>query len=257
MKVLTVFIISVVMVFSVNPNVAFSQETIKIAVGNWPPYFSEKLKHKGVVARMIREIFSAEGYNVTFRFFPWARAYEEAKKGRFDATGIWLKKPGRETDFHYSDPVLNEKHLFFHLKEFQFDWKNIDDLKDLRIGGIIRFSYGEEFDKAEKSGNLRVDRVSTDLQNFKKLLAGRLHIYPQEINVGFHALRSNLKPEEIQRITYHPKILMEKESYLLFSKKIKSNKALIVKFNNGLNRLKNSGNYQRYFEPAVPRKQSQ
>ncbi|MBI9091175.1 MAG: hypothetical protein JEZ12_18335 [Desulfobacterium sp.] len=64
--------------------------------------------------------------------------------------------------------------------------KNIDDLHGLKIGGIIKFSYGEEFDKAEDSGKLNVQRVSTDVQNIKKLLAGRFHIYPQEINVGFY-----------------------------------------------------------------------
>lgn len=248
MKNVMMLIIAIAWMFILDINVVFSKETIKIAVGNWPPYLSEKMEHKGIVAQIITEIFSAEGYNVEFRFFPWARAYVETKQGSFDCTGVWLKKPEREADFYYSDPVIKEKTVFFHLKDFKFDWNKIDDLYGLKIGGIIRFSYGEEFDNDLKLGKIKVDRTSTDVQNFKKLLAKRLDIYPQEINIAYNVLRSDFKPEEIQLITYHPKTLMENESYLLFPKNVARSKVLIKIFNKNLKHLKDSGKYQQYFD---------
>lgn len=242
------FKLAILFMFIINFDTALAEETIRIATGNWPPYLSRDLKHNGIAAHIISDIFASEGFKVEFDFVPWARAYELSKKGDYDGTAVWLKKPERETDFYFSDPVVKEKHVFFHLKSFKFEWNSIDDLQGLKIGGIAKFSYGEAFDKAEKSGKLQVDRTTNDISNFKKLLGQRLQIYPQEINVGHYVLQTNFKPEDIQRITSNPKLLMSNFSYLLLSKKIERNKALIVKFNNELQRLKSSGKYDRYFE---------
>lgn len=165
---------------------------INVALGEWPPYLSESLENKGVVAQLIKDIFAAEGIAVNLNFFPWGRAYAETANGAQDLMGVWMHKPEREADFYYSEPVLTETFVFFHLKTFAFDWESLSDLEELTIGGGIEYSYGPEFDAALDDGKLTIQRVATTKQNFEKLIRGRIQIYPQELNVGYAALRQHL-----------------------------------------------------------------
>ena len=43
---------------------SFAEETIRIAIGEWPPYTSKELKHYGVVSRIVAETFALEGVKV-------------------------------------------------------------------------------------------------------------------------------------------------------------------------------------------------
>lgn len=232
----------------IHLNLASAEDTIRIAAGNWPPYLSVNLKHRGVVAHIISDIFASEGYAVKFDFFPWARAYEYARTAKYDGTAVWLKTSERETEFYYSDPVVQEKHVFFHLKSYSFDWNSIDDLNGLTIGGLLKFYYGEAFETAAETGMFRLERISHDKQNFSKLLKKRIHIYPQEINVGYHVLQNHFPRNDIDKVAHHPRPLMVNFSHLLLSRKNERNKELIGKINKGLLRLKKSGRYEQYFE---------
>lgn len=223
-------------------------DTIRIGLGEWAPYLSENKEHKGIVSCIIRDIFEEAGYTVEFVFYPWARAYEEAKVGRLDGTAVWLKTDEREDDFYFSDPLLEETHVFFHLKSYSFEWNSLKDLYDENIGGIIKFSYGKEVDDAIKEGKLNLFRVTTDKQAFNMLLSGRIGIYPQEVNIGYAFIREHFSREECKLITHNPTILFHNFSYLLLSRNLNRNKKLMRIFNRGLRKMKESGRYTGYFD---------
>ena len=221
---------------------------LQISVGDWPPYLSSELKHNGVVAHLISDIMADEGYRVTFRFLPWPRAYAEAAAGKYQASAVWMHKAERDADFLFSAPLLNEQFVFFHLKSLPFDWQRLDDLKGMKLGGGLEYSYGPEFDAYIATGDVQMERVSSDAQNFGKLLKERVVLYPQEINVGYAALRSHFSPAEIARITHHPKPLLNNLSYLMLPKKLPGSQALHERFNRRLQSYRDSGRYQQYFD---------
>lgn len=159
-----------------------------------------------------------------------------------------MHKAEREKDFLYSEPVLKEQFVFFHLKSFLFDWNDLSDLRDLMIGGGIKYSYGPEFDAALDSGDLKIERVSTDQQNFAKLFLKRIHIYPQEVNVGYSALRKYFSQDDVAEITHHPKPLLNNLSYMLFPKQFKRSELLLAKVNKQIKLFKESGRYDSYFK---------
>ncbi|MDX5372111.1 substrate-binding periplasmic protein [Pseudomonas alcaligenes] len=220
---------------------------LQISVGDWPPYLSTDQRHNGVMAHIISDLFAAEGYKVNFRFLPWPRAYSEAAAGKFDATGVWMHKGEREADFLFSEPLLNEQFVFFHLKSMPFDWQRFDDLTGMTLGGGLEYSYGPAFDAFLARGKVRMERVSSDQQNFEKLLKERIVLYPQELNVGYAALRSQFTPAERARITHHPKPLLVNQSYLMLPKRLAGSEALVQRFNQRLREFRSSGRYDRYF----------
>ncbi len=51
-----------------------SPERVSIATEEYPPYTSQILKHNGITSHIVREAFRAEGSELSYRFYPAARA---------------------------------------------------------------------------------------------------------------------------------------------------------------------------------------
>ncbi len=229
---------------------SFAEETIRITNGEWTPFLSKNLKHHGVISHIVTESFALEGVKVEYGFFPWGRAYNLVKSGDWDGSVVWTRTSEREEDVYFSDSLLVSKDVFFHLKSHNFDWNTIDDLKGTVIGATIKYTYGKAFDHAEKLGEIRVQRVPTDEMNFGKLLVERIQIFPMNLDAGYSLIQEKFDPKEVRLITNHPKPIGTYVYHLILSKKVKRNKNLLMLFNKGLKRLKESGKYNRYFEDS-------
>lgn len=229
-------------------SLVLAQESIKIAVGEWPPYISEGQKHNGVISHIMTDIFKELEINASIHFLPWPRTYADAANGLYAATGVWMHKADREKDFFYSNAVLTEQFVFFHKKTSNFDWATIKDLKDLSIGGISASSYGPILDKAIAQGELNMSRVTRPQQNFRMLIHNRIDIFPFEINVGQAVLKEHLTQIEQEEITHHPKAYLNNESFVLFPKSLHGSKELQVQFNKQLKIFKEDGRYDVYFK---------
>ena len=216
---------------------SFAGEQIRLANGEWPPYHSHKLKYYGLASRVVTEAFALEGVTVQYKFFPWKRGMELAKRGELDGTAVWRHKPKFEKFFHYSDPVLASKAVFFHLKSYALEWTVFDDLKGIRIGGTIGYGYNADYDNAEKSKDFKIRRVPKDELNFKMLLARRIDIFPITAEVGYHILKTKFTPDEFQSVTHHPNSLtpvQEQSLHLLLPKNKEKSLRLLEAFNRGL-----------------------
>lgn len=253
-KIFSLWFVAVCLLgFSVWADDVVEPKTIvKIATEEYPPYTSKNLKHNGIDCHIIREAFALEGVDVVFRFYPGARAYMMAKSGQADATVPWAKRKGREDDFYFSDALIaSDTEHFYFLKGTSFDWdpteQDYNHLKGLRIGAVISYNYGEEFQTAEESGLIHVERVSTVEQNFKKLLLGKVDLVICQNRVGMHILQTKFTKNDIKKINHHPQNSDAVEyDYLLFTKKKKTSHNFLELFNKGLKKLKSSGKYDQY-----------
>ncbi|MCP4353585.1 MAG: amino acid ABC transporter substrate-binding protein [Desulfobacterales bacterium] len=226
---------------------AGAEETIRLASGEWSPYQSENLKYFGVASRIVTEAFALEGVKVEYSYFPWNRSFKLTEKGKWDGTFLWFDTPERRKNFYISDPVVDIQYVFFHLKTYSFDWKTIDDLKGLIIiGGTVGYEYGEAFQNAEKARKIKVQRIHKDEQSFKKLLKGRIHIFPNDLDAGLELIHKHFTPEQAELFTYHPKPVRAAPHHILFSKKVEKNRQMLELFNKGLKQLKQSGKADQY-----------
>lgn len=223
-------------------------EKISITVGEWPPYISQDQKHNGVVSHIITDVFREIGIEASIHFLPWSRAYDDAAKGKFSATAVWMHKLAREDDFIYSDALLTEEFVFFHNKSFPFNWDSVDDLKKFKLGGVNGSSYGPIIDKALTDGELTMDRVTHPIQNFRMLLHNRIDVFPFEVNVGRAVMNEKLTSEEQGEITSHPKPYLNNSSFVLFPKALQGSRDLSLRFNKQLEIIKANGRYDLYFE---------
>lgn len=237
-------------------NYCFSQEVIRITTGEHPPYLSEHLKHNGVGLRIIKEAFALEGITVEYGFFPWKRSLKLAEQGDWDASATWGHNSDRENNFYFSDPIYPATSVFFHLKSYPFDWHTLDDLKGISIGATKTYAYTPAFLKAIEQKSLNIELISSDELNLRKLLKGRIDIFPLNIDVSYNLLANKFTQQERDLITYHPLPLYSIYTHVLFSKKVEKNIRMRRLFNKGLKRLKESGAFDQFFEESHQVKQS-
>ena len=235
---------------------AWAEETIRLTSGEWPPYQSKRLLHQGVASQIVKESFALENIRVEYGYFPWKRSYHLAQHGVWDGTFLWFDIPERRAFFHISDAIVTIKYVFFHLKSFSFDWRLIDDLKGLRVGGVLAYDYGKNFQNAEKAGTIQVIRKSSDSENLARLAEGRIHVFPCDLHTGYFLIGNHFNPKEAAQFTHHKLPVKVAPHHLLLSKKKKNGPQIMLRFNAGLNRLKASGRYDElligYQDEAVP-----
>lgn len=222
---------------------SFAGQTLKITTGEFVPYCGHALPHEGYINHVIREAFKLEGVEVQFEYYPWKRAYILARDGFYAATSFWYLTKERPSFFYISEkPIEPNTYFFFHLKTQKIPyWNNLPELKGFTIGLTRGYSFLPEYLKKIEAQGLSVEVVDTDIQNFKKLLAGRIDIFPLDLMVGQSLLCSHFTIEERKLITYHPQPLFVTDAYLLFSKSHPDGKKWCDIFNHGMAKLESSG----------------
>jgi polar amino acid transport system substrate-binding protein len=224
----------------------YAIDNITVASGQSGVGWSEYAKHNGYMIHLTTEAFAAVGIRVKLVLLPWKRAFNDAKFVRVDATCCWFFVENRARQFYYSDPIFEETMVFFHLKSFRFDWKDMNDLAGITSGGNIGFHYGDAFQKAEKEGRIKVERTKNNELNLKKLLAGRINVHPIATITAYGYFQKLFTQNEIELLTFHPRPLLTKNLHLIISKKMDPQKAesIITDFNQGLKIIKKSGKHQ-------------
>lgn len=223
-------------------------ETLRVATGEWVPYVSKSYQHHGAIGHIIETIFQAEGIEIEFSYYPWARGYKMASNGVMDATMPYYCSPEREKLFFCSDSIVSGELVYFHRTDYSFDWSSIDDLKGLSVGGTLGYYYGEAFEKAEKQKLFRVQRIASDETNFKVLMKGRTQVFPQDKEVGYAMIRRLFPESERPLLTHHSKPIHTQSLHIIFPRNNKESKRRLEIFNRGLRRLKASGELQGYLD---------
>lgn len=239
-------------------------ETIIISSGEYKPGYSEYAPHYGYVNHIVIEAFKAQGLEVNMAFNPWIRSYRDAKEGNVAiASCCWFLNAERKKDFFISDKVTDNDFVFFHLKSKKFNWNSYKDLRKYRLGIPRGYTLPDGLIDEIKAGNIKVDWSASDEQVLRKLFMGRVDSAVTGIDSGYE---TKMSVEEMKNLTHHKKILRLSGVYLLFSKKNKESKLLMMKFNKGLKVIRENGKldeiiinskagfYKRLSEKWCPRK---
>ncbi len=226
---------------------ASAEEKVTVTAFNYPPYMDESLSEKGLFCELVYEAYKAAGCETSFKFYPLKRSTLYVAEGRE------LAQLG--TEWNFSEESRKDVHpvsLFFYrkmgfylkdrFKEIRF--KKLSDLKGYKLGVILGSS-----DSAilMKNKYLEVEQVPTMEQMFKKLYAGRSDIVfaPELSALSF--IEANY-PGEVGRFAVTDDVLQDLLGQVIFSKKYPDYEKYVVKFQEGLNLIRDNGNYFKVLE---------
>ncbi|BBN83856.1 hypothetical protein PA25_38410 [Pseudoalteromonas sp. A25] len=228
------------------PNI--QARVINLVTLEYPPYeFQGAQDASGIAVEIIREAFARIDQPINIQFLPWGRAIREVKAGRVDGIFTIYKTPERETFMDYSQEVLIQQSItFFALKSHPIYYDGrIASLSPYRIGIVRKVSYGEEIDKAIRSGTLE-NLVTTDtgINSFKLLLADRVDVVVSNQLGGIEILK-RLGIED--KVVSLPSYAYDIPSYIAFSKSKKLG-AMRKRIDIALRDMKEDGTYKKIVE---------
>jgi polar amino acid transport system substrate-binding protein len=229
-----------------------SSTVIRLTTGDWVPYDGKDLPHYGCDTWVVSEAFGLVGISVEYGFFPWARGLRLAETGAWDGAMEWADTPQRHDTFYISaDPLSEQEWVFFYRTDRPFNWRTLGDLEGLVVGVTSGYVYSDAFIKLREDPRVRFDEASNDEANFRKLLAGRIDIFPMERSVGEWVMRGIFSKEDRAQIAINPKPLDSFEPHLLLSKANAKNADRIQRFDQGLAQLKESGRYEQIMQECL------
>ncbi len=222
---------------------------VVVSTGEYAPWTSEKRADQGFVNRVVAEAFRREGMSVRFQYYPWRRTLEVLRAGRADASSFWFDDAERVREFLYSDPVSEHRELLFHRKNLSVPkWSALEDLAAFRFGATRGYTYTRAFWQLAGDGILTVEESADDESNFRKLLAGRIDLFPMDEVSGWQMLASPLFPEGTrEQVTAESRPLSLQYGHVLM-RRTPDGRRLLKAFNDGLARMKTDGTYERFRE---------
>ena len=233
-----------------------AKDRVTLTNGEWPPFLGKQLPHYGASTHIVSEALMKAGIEVKYEFYAWPRAYNFALQGLKDGSVIWVWTEDRDKHFYFSDSILESEDVFFYLKSANFDWQGYEDLGERIIGASSGYSYGAGFDLADRTGLIVVERVTSEAQNFMKLISGKIDLVVANYHVGWEIIRTSLPKRFRERITSHKKPVDRNSWKLILSKKVPENEERMKQFNAALIDLKKTGYVDKVYQDALAGKYS-
>ena len=239
MKTFSVALCAVLMAVGVQA------ETFKVVTDNYAPYtITGGEKVTGIFTEILDASLKKNGGTVQYDVVPWARATAMAEAGEVTATVPWFKTPEREAIYVFSDPVINATNKIFIKKggkvPANLDWKAYADFKPYKFGGVTGYWYEENFKKA----GVPLEMVTKDDQNVQKLAAGRIDAFITDELVGWALIKKMFPGKEGDFATVD-KAEGVSPLFVIAGKKAAGSAKFIESVNDGLKKIKASGEYDK------------
>ncbi len=237
-KIVFLWVVFVLMPLSAS---AFTDGVLKVVVDayNPPNMYLRDGRAAGLYPLLLKTIFERMHEEVEIDAVPWKRAMHMGAQGRVGVGGIY-KTNERLMLYDFSDPVYNELLLVFARKGASFAFNGVDDLRGKKVGIILGWSYGAEFDNAKADGLFEVEPVNRDYLNFKKLSEGRLDCVVASRESGLFEIASN----QYLNIVVLENSLLINPTYVAFAKHM-NKKPLLLRFNEALKKMREEGEYRK------------
>ncbi|MCS4306230.1 polar amino acid transport system substrate-binding protein [Rheinheimera pacifica] len=224
-------------------------DTVWLSSSNYYPHYAEDLPQQGAVSEIIRQAFLLQGIGIEIDFMPFARAYRESQQANYIGLIAAWYDDKRAEHFYYSQPLYANQIVFFKHKDITVSYRDYADLaqQKLRIAVVQGYLH---LPGLLESGITAV-QVATDEQALQMLARGRVDLVPADKLNGLYLVDEKL-PQYAGQLDWMTPALEQRPMYLLLSKKDPRSEMLIQRFNNGLQQLRQSGQYQQIIDNLLP-----
>lgn len=224
-------------------NVIEARKSVLVATYEKEPYSGRHLPQQGVINDIVRQAFEKKGYDVSFAFYPVARARHLAKQGKLASMAPYYSSLEQDRFFVFSEPFLGDQMGLLKKKSFssQLDTRSLTDLNPYELGVVRGAVVSPEFDS---STVLSKQLVVEDLMNIDKLYHDRIQLAVIDKYTAADLLVGK-RPHMIGTFEFLEPPLAQHNFCVAFSTKVPGHDALRIDFNDGLNRLKSNGQLEK------------
>lgn len=215
-------------------------ENITVVTEEYPPYnYSDNKKITGISTDVVEEVLRRAKLEYSVRIYPWSRAYKTARMEPNVLIYSIGRSQERESMFKWVGVIAPYDVYLFRLKsKTNIKASILSDLKAYNIGAVrddVRAQY------LQKEG-IKLDLVSDDILNLKKLFAERIDMFPMDEMAMITLCRKNgYNVNKLEKV-----IKLEKISsglYMAFSKQ--TDDGIVNKCKYELEEIKKDGTYNK------------
>lgn len=224
-------------------------KTITLAAFEQEPYIGTRLSNKGYVHELVVEAYRRSGYEVFIEFYPLARAKHFAEKGAVDGLVPYSSSNFTNDSLVFSTPfpgsqlgLLKKKDAPWSRPAIDIDSReSLEQLQKYNFGVVRGASISTVFDQADF---LKKDLVALDLQNIKRLAAGRIDFALIDKFTAADLITGQL-PDLIGKLEFVRPVLKESPFHLGISRSVEAYREKLEAFNTGLAEIKSDGTLER------------
>jgi polar amino acid transport system substrate-binding protein len=167
----------------------------------------------GMSVEITAEIQKRTGNRDPIQLVPWARGYDAVQKVPNTVLFSMSRTAERNAHFHWIGPILESSYAFYARADSTITIRVLEDAKRLRRIGVYNNDVRDTF--LTQAGFTNLDRASNNLQNFRKLMAGRLDVYASTpISIEDEARAAGYQATDVK----HVFTFMQVQLYIVLSK---------------------------------------
>lgn len=219
-------------------------EPLYLVTAAFPPYaFMENGQQQGITVDLVREACARLREDCRIDFVPFSRGIEMLKTGKADGMFPYSRTPDRLDYAQYPATALVSDYSALFVRAdstITFDG-DFSRLASFHFGVTRGTFQGEAFAQAAERYQLRIEDVSDQEQNIRKLLAGRIDIAVGRGVVIEYSAQQMRKTAEIRMLK---PVINRGELFVAFSKQ-RDFQPLMNRLDQVLQAMRHDGTYER------------
>jgi polar amino acid transport system substrate-binding protein len=202
----------------------------------------------GMTVEIAREIQKRTGNRDPIQLVPWARGYEAIQKNPGVVLFSMSRTAERNPLFHWIGPVLETRYCFVAKANSRVLIKTFEDAKELQRIGVYNNDVRDAF--LTEAGFRNLDRANNNVQNVKKLMAGRIDAYASSsIAIESEAQAAGYKASDVKDVF----TFMRVQLYIAMS--MGTSEGVVSAWSDAFAGMQKDGSFVNIFRkyyPAVP-----
>ncbi|TGG94116.1 transporter substrate-binding domain-containing protein [Natronospirillum operosum] len=217
-----------------------SARTLVGAGDPWPPFLDPDLPGNGIAVQIVTAALETQGYDVEWNNMPWARALYGVRDGEYDIlVGAWHTDERAEF-LLYSEPYIDNDVRIIMRADDDFEFEGIEDLAGKRIGTVLGYGYGDEFNQAD---NYIPEPAVNLITNIRRLVGRRIDLTVEDELVARYLI-NDINPDFIDQVRFSETPLMSNSLHVAVGQDHPEARDIIDAFNAGFALIREDGTYE-------------
>jgi polar amino acid transport system substrate-binding protein len=185
----------------------------------------------GLTIEIVQEIQKRVGNNDKIQVVPWARGIDKINNNPNTLLFSMARTQDREDAYQWIGPIMANIYGLYAKSDSNLRITSIEEAKQLSLIGVYRNDIRDQ--TLTRLGFTNLDRASSNISSFKKLMMGRIAAYTDsKLGVESLAVASGYRATDVKLIFE----LFKSELYIAASKT--TDKHIVDKWNQALEQMK-------------------
>jgi polar amino acid transport system substrate-binding protein len=215
-------------------------KSVSMTSNPWSPFYGPELEDDGFISVIVRESFSAAGYDSELKFTEWTEALTAVERGDLDVLMGAYYSEEREKLYHYSLPIHSLLTGAIALNTLALDfYSSYEVLNNYKLGKIDQSVVSKHFDSYPFDSMTGYKGVE---EGVAALLKGDIDLYVDSFEVVKQAVNNAGHDARTLKMLNPP--VEQNDLFILVSKNIPNALKIRDDFNKGFITIQQNGTYE-------------